>query len=275
MFRTLVGLAAVGLSVTALSQAPPAPPAAAAATPKTTDGHPDLNGFWGNGPIGFPLGPVGAKASSTISAPLRNGDISNLTNDNVIARRVSDNMPIYKPEYWAKVEELDHNGNKMDPFVHCMPPAVPRLGPPAQIIQMPNQILFFYRVAFQRNDFKIIPIGPRTHPLDPDGTWTGDSIAKWDGDTLVVETEGFNDQSWIDSQGYLHGYNMKTTERFHRDGNSLIYSVTVEDPDYLARPWVIEPQKLGKIDMPNYYLDDAPPCSDRDADHQVGTQREL
>jgi hypothetical protein len=238
------------------------------------DGHPDLSGFWSAGVHeGFP--PPGAGDPAVIKVPMRNGDFSNLTNDNVLARRADDNLPLYKPEFWDKVVELDHDGNKKDPFVHCFPLAPPRIGPPAEIIQMADQVIFFYRVTFQRNDFRIIPIGPRTHPLDPDGTWTGDPIASWDGDTLVVVTEGFNDQSWIDSEGYLHGYNMKTTERFRRVGEKLTYDVTVEDPEFLQRPWVLASKTLVPIKEANYRLEDSPPCSDRDTEHQVGTQREL
>jgi hypothetical protein len=253
------------------------PAQASAATPKSADGHPDLTGFWVDakgGFPGFPLPPNGGDPA-VFKVPLRNGDISNLTNDNVLARRANDNLPAYKPEYWDKVVELDHNGNKLDPFIHCLPIAPPRLGPPAQIIQMQYQVLFFYRVPFERNDFRIIPIGPRTHPLDPDGTWTGDPVAHWDGDTLVVVTEGFNDQSWIDSEGYLHGYNLKTIESFKRVGDTLTYNVTVEDPDYLQKPWVLDTQTLIPIRKPDFRLEDSPPCSDRDSEHQVGTQREL
>jgi hypothetical protein len=275
------------LAGTALSQgapgprAPGAPPAAKAApvaTPRTADGHPNLSGFWAPGGISpFTLGPAGGPAvfDGGVRAALRNGDISNLTNDGSIGRRVTDNLPLYKPQYWDRVNELDHTGNKSDPYIHCMPPAPPRLGAPAQIIQMPNQVLFFYRVIFQRNDFRIIPFGKRTHPLDPDGTWTGDPVASWDGDTLVVETEGFNDQGWLDPAGYLHGYNLKVTERFHRVGNEMTYDVHVEDPDYLQRPWDVDQQPLVSVSAPGSYLEDAPPCSDRDSDHIVGTQREM
>jgi hypothetical protein len=248
-------------------------------TPKTAEGHVDFTGFWADpfGFMGFPMGPPPGNASEAgiLKVPLRNGDISNLTNDNVLARRADDNLPLYKPQFWVKVEELDHNGNKMDPFVRCLPIAPPRIGPPAEIIQLPTQVIFFYRIPFNRNDFRIIPIGPRTHPLDEDGTWTGDPIASWDGDTLVVVTEGFNDQSWIDAQGYLHGYNLKTTERFQRVGDTLAYSVTVEDPEYLQKPWSLKPQTLVSVKTPNFRLEDSPPCVEHDIDHQVGTQREL
>jgi hypothetical protein len=206
---------------------------------------------------------------------VRNGDISNLTNDGVIARRGSDNIPLYKPEYWDRVLDLDYHGNLQDPFNSCMPPGVPRMGPPRRIVQLPAEVFFFHAIIFQRNDYRAVPIGERLQPVDPDGTWMGDPLARWDGDTLVVVTEAFNDQSWIAPQGYIHGYDMKVTEKFRRDGNKLYYDVTVEDPEYLQKPWVKETVVLNRITDPKYRMEESPPCSDRDNKNLVGKQREM
>jgi hypothetical protein len=251
------------------------PAAQSDTTPKGADGHPDLNGYWGQQGFNPFAGPPDIKFNGKMVIPLRNGDISNFTNDAVIARRASDNLPLYKPAYWAKVQELDHAGNKLDPFSRCMPLTPPRIGPPAEIVVLPQQVILIYKVIFQRNDFRLVPFAPRTHPLDPDGTWTGDPVAHWDGDTLVVVTEGFTDDTWLGPEGYLHGFNLKTTERFRRVGDNLIYDVTVEDPDYLQKPWVLPTKQIPRITQPGFTLDDSPPCSDRDVDHEVGTQREM
>lgn len=259
-------------------------------TPRQADGRPDLSGYWnvppmgiavggpeggpGGGLFGPPGGPVDPK-DVAITPPLRNGDISNLTNDGVIARRSGDNLPLYKPEYWDKVLQLDFNGNLRDPFNTCMPPSVPRVGAPVRIVQLPNEVFFFYSIIFQRNDFRLIPIGPRTHPIDRDGSWLGDPVGHWDGDTLVVETQGFNDQTWIGPEGYLHGYDLKVTEKFRREGDTIIFDVTVEDPEYLQKPWVFETRRLRRNTTPNFRMAESPPCSERDNSHLQGKNREM
>jgi hypothetical protein len=242
----------------------------------SSDGHPDLSGYWGAGFQGL----VGTDSPSNgrdhaFTLTLRNGDVSNLTNDSVIARRSSDNIPLYKPQYWDRVLNMDLNGNQQDPFNSCMPMGVPRMGPPRRIVQTGSELFFFYVVPFQRNDYRDIPIGARSKPLDADGSWMGDPIGHWEGDTLVVETEGFNDATWFGPQGYVHGYDMKVTEKFRREGDKLFYDSTVEDPEYLQKPWIRDTIVLNKIPDPNYRMDESPPCSDRDNRHLVGKQREM
>ena len=266
---------AVAVSASAAVVAETAAPGAV----RTTDGHPDLSGYWSEGgPGGLgALGaapPPGAKDLS-LTPPLRNGDISNLTNDGVIARRSGDNLPLYKPQYWDKVLDLDWNGNKLDPYSSCMPANPPRLGPPRRIIMLPNEVIFFYSPIFQRNDFRDVPIGARNHPVDRDGGWLGDPVAHWEGDDLVVVTEGFNAESWIGPQGYLHGYDMKVTERFHLTPQGLVWQATVEDPEYLQKPWVMDPVRLRLLTGDHLFMEESPPCADRDNKNIVGKQREM
>jgi hypothetical protein len=269
---TLVGAGSPGLA----EEAATPQPAPASAAPRAADGHPDLSGYWSNGFGGLQTTAAPPQGQNyTTVLPVRNGDISNLTNDGVIARRSTDNLPLYKPEYWSRVLEMDWNGNQEDPFNSCMPPSVPRMGPPRRIVQMGDEVFLFYAIIFQRNDYRDVPIGERKHPVDRDGTYLGDPAAHWEGDTLVVVTEGFNDQSWIGPQGYIHGYDMKVTERFHRDGDTLDYDVTVEDPEYLQRPWVFNTAHLKRINTPDYRMEESPPCSDRDNKNLVGKQREM
>ena len=278
----LLALAAFALPVPAPAQGRGNPGAAAAPAPapRTPDGKPDLSGYWAGGRGGIEVGglfggPPPNPNDLAISAPLRNGDISNLTNDGVIARRTGDNLPLYKPQYWDKVLQLDYDGNLRDPFNTCMPPSIPRMGSPTRIVQLPNEFLFFYSVIFQRNDYRSIPVGPRTHPIDRDGSWLGDPVARWDGDTLIVETEGFNDQTWIGPEGYFHTYDMKVTEKFRRDGDAMVYDVIVEDPEVLQKPWVLETRRLRRITTPNFRMEESPPCSERDNAHLQGKNREM
>jgi len=288
---SLAGAAAVLVSASpAAAQFEPAgsaPAPSVAPTPRTPDGKPDFNGYWqatpprpggGAAPGGIPIAPDTGRLgpNDLVQANnLRNGDFSNLTNDGVPARRQGDNLPLYKPEYWEKVLDLDLNGNKQDPYGQCFPMSTPRMGPPARILQTPTDLFMVYRVPFQQNQFRTVPIGPRTHPVDRDGTWNGDPVAHWDGDTLVIETVGFNDLSWLGAEGYFHSYDLKVTERFRPQGDRILYDVTVEDPTVLQKPWVMNTRTLYRITDPNYRIEEADPCSDRDSTQIVGKQREM
>jgi hypothetical protein len=281
--QAAVGFAIAAVAAAAMAQPVPAP-AQAAPSParpigRSADGHPDLNGYWspnppraGARPAGLPAGDANDLAAV---GAYRNGDITNLTNDNVPRRRMSDNLPLYKPEYWEKVLDLDLNGNQEDTFDHCMPMGVPRMGGPARIMQGPSEFVFFYNVQFQHNQYRDIPLGPRRFPVDRDGSWLGDPVARWDGDTLVVETEGFNDQTWIGPEGFFHSYDMKVVERFRPEVDRLIYDVTVSDPEVLQKPWVMTTRTLYRNADPNFRMEESPPCSDRDLKNLVGKQREM
>ena len=104
--------------------------------------------------------------------------------------------PMYKPEFWERVQHLDREGIQEDPTFHCKPAGVPRMGPPAKIVQTATELIFLYQ---QGNTFRVIPIDGRPH--DPiksqDTTWYGDAVGKWEGDTLVIDIVGFNDESWL------------------------------------------------------------------------------
>jgi hypothetical protein len=260
--------------------AAPAGAQSPATTPRTADGHPDLMGFWSPGPPMELAGLFGPSANAqsgdrVLEVNLRYGDIANLTNDNVIGRRAPDNLPLYKPEYWDIVLENDLEGNQRDPFNSCLPIGLPRLGPPARIIQTATELVLQYTVPFQRNEIRIVPIGPRSHKVDHDGTWFGDPVANWDGDTLVIETIGFNDQTWIGPEGYIHGYELKVTERLRREGDALHYDVVTEDPEFLQKPWVQPTTRLNLVRRPGYRIEESPPCSERDNEHIVAKNREL
>ncbi len=86
--------------------------------------------------------------------------------------------------------------------------------------------------------FRIIPTDGGPHPVDPDPTWMGDSIGHWEGDTLVVDSVGYNDKTEI--SGYRHTEALHIVERFSRpDYNTLQYEATMEDPNVFAKPWTV------------------------------------
>jgi hypothetical protein len=243
----------------------------AQSTPRTADGHPDLSGVWN----GANAGPY-IKAEDPNSALLaaRDGTLINFERDNTIVRRSDPNKPLYKPEFWEKVKYLDQNGNTEDPSFGCVPGGVPRMGAPAKIVQTPTELIFLYVSGGAQgwgDQYRVIPIDARPHtPLqDLDGTWKGESIGHWEGDTMVIDSIGFTDTSWIDIGGYFHSENMHVVERVRREGGTLTWQATVEDPDVLLKPWTMNPRTLKLNSDPKAMLPETLPCIERDLHHLV------
>ena len=155
-----------------------------------------------------------------------------------------------------------------------MPAGVPRLGAPVQIIQKDNMMVMVYAAVTAVGSPRIFFIDGR--PLDPEQVsqegWNGTSVGRWEGDTLVIGTKGFTDESWLGS-GYIHGYQMKVTERLTRTGNDLRIETTVEDPEYLAQPWVRYPRTIQYSTDPNAAWEEPLPCDARDVTEMVGHNR--
>ncbi|HKC54624.1 MAG TPA: hypothetical protein VKC35_00820, partial [Vicinamibacterales bacterium] len=158
-------------------------------------------------------------------------------------------------------KDLEVRQSQEDPAFYCKPAGVPRMGPPAQIIQMPDKVIFLYAT----NLFRLIPIGA-THRTDIDTSYMGDSVAKWEGDTLVVDVNNLNDDTWLGPDGYFHTEAMHVVERFTRNGDAINYEVTVEDPNVFTRPWVMNARALRLGSRP---LEEGPPCVEKDAEHLV------
>ncbi len=212
--------------------------------PRTADGKPDLSGMWGGG-----VGPLAASQEGAQGPNFagRNNSWAAFEEDNALRRLTADNLPVYLPKWWDTIKNNDYDGNWLDPRHRCMPEGLPRIGAPQYILLGSDQktIVMGYNTGFTgRNEVRIFPIDGRPHNanLAKAETWYGDSVGHWEGDTLVVETIGFTDQSWLHKSGYAHGFNMKVTERITRPTpTTLRWEATVEDPDYLAQPWVMPP----------------------------------
>jgi len=112
--------------------------------------------------------------------------------------------------------------------------------------------------------FRIIPTDGRGHAQGQETSANGDSVGHWDGDTLVVETNNFTDDTWMGDNGLFHSDKMVVTERLQRKGDTITYFVTVDDPTVLAKPWVMDPRPLI---LQHDVLEQAPPCIDLDAGH--------
>lgn len=276
------------LSTAAIAQdAAPAGRAKSAAsmpTPRTPDGHPDLTGLWMGGGGGGAFGEVTPtnddylKTDANGFAPsiiaTRNGSFTNFERDSTLTKRMGGNLPKYKPQYWDTVNKLDRDNNHTDPSNNCMPAGVPRVGAPSQIVQTPNALFLMYvpgGASGATATFREIPTDGRQHTAleDLDGSWNGESIGHWDGDTLVIDSIGFNANSWLDKQGYLHSENMHVVERLTRNGNTLTWQATVDDPDVLLAPWVMNPVTVRLNPNPKAILPEPDACSERDLAHTV------
>ena len=105
---------------------------------------------------------------------------------------------------------------------------------PQQFVQTPKQIIILYEYM---HTFRVIPIGGK-HPDDFIPSYMGNSVAHWEGDTLVVDAIGFNDKTWLSGTGTFHSEDLHITERYTRvDKDRIDYEVTMEDPKVLTKPW--------------------------------------
>jgi len=275
--------------------------AATAPTPRTPDGHPDLTGLW-NGllvspenvsqlardtsnelwNVGIDVGADGARDVNSgaviemFSPAAHIGNVKDTERANSLGRRMGSDKPLYKPEYWARVQEFDANSNENDPAFHCMAAGVPRIGIPNQIGQSPTRLILIYPgqggLLATQTTYRIIPTDGRKHtPLDDlDGTWNGEGVGHWEGDTMVIDTIGFNSSTYLDQVGgYFHSENMHVIERIQRVGNTLSWQATVDDPDVLLKPWTTVKRTWMLNPDPNAVLAESMPCSERDFAHTV------
>ena len=150
---------------------------------------------------------------------------------------------------WAKAlqQQRETNDHRDDPLARCLPHGVPRVNTnglfPFKIIQTPGIVVILYE---QLNLFRQIFLDGRKLAGDVNPTWLGYSTGKWVGDTLVVETSGFNDQTWLDtSKGHPATTALHVTERFRRkDFGNLEVEATIDDPKAYTKPWTTTAQKM-------------------------------
>ena len=148
--------------------------------------------------------------------------------------------PTYKPEYLAKVKDLFDHESKTDPVFYCGKPGVPRIGTPRKIVQLPNEIIFFYE-DISGDPYRIIPTDGRKHRENGNPSAYGDSVARWEGNTLVVDVTNFVDDTWFGEGGYFHSDAMHITEKYTRVSKDRInYTAIIEDPKVFTKPWVVE-----------------------------------
>lgn len=224
---------------------------AAYRAPRAGGGHPDLNGIWqAMNEANYDLEAHVAKPAMA----LRPGPYGPVPAAPVLALGAAGAVPPslgvveggeipYKPEMLAKKKENQENWLTRDPEIKCYLPGVPRanyIPQPFQIFQNAKQIFFAYQFAGAVRNIFLKDPGPA--PVD---SWMGQSVGHWEGETLVIDVSGFNDQTWFDRAGDFHSDALHVVERYTRTSPDVIsYEATIEDPKVFTRPW--------KIHMPLY-----------------------
>jgi hypothetical protein len=188
-----------------------------APTPRTADGHPDFSGVWemyaeGENP----------KLLTNLAADLKPGDVPFLP--------------------WAETtyKERAASNGKDHPGAQCLPSGIPEkdtVPHPYKIVQTPDLIIILYE---SRTIYRQIFTDGRPLPPDPNPAWQGYSVGHWDGDTLVVETAGFNGKTWLDMSGHPATDALHVTERFtRRDLGHMDLQFTINDPKAYSKPWTV------------------------------------
>lgn len=192
--------------------------------PRTKDGKPDLSGiYWAPGSrTESPTGSADSIFAANIARNLKPGDL------------------VMQPWGEKLYKERQANKGKDDPEKFCLPSGVPRTNSlPYKIVQTPTVVLIMYEGNI--HTYRQVFLDKKEHSDDLDPTWYGESIGHWDGDTLVVDTVGFNDRTWLDAAGHPHSEQLHVTERYARpEQGRLEIEVTVDDPKAYTKPFTVK-----------------------------------
>jgi hypothetical protein len=246
------------LAVVGVDAAPQGSAAAAKPTPRAAGGHPDLTGMWYRRVAGPVTQRVGKSLVIVNNAPVVEG----------AGNRYNPGTPTYKPQFLARIKELKDDQINVDPAFHCGPPGIVRIGPPHRIVQTAREIVILYD-DLNGNFFRLIPIDGRKHRTGIEPSAHGDSVGRWEGDTLVIDVRNILEDTWLGDNGLFHTANLKVTERLTRQGDTLKWEAIVEDPEVLEEPWKVTPRTLTL--MTNTEIEEAAFCEDRGvADRATG-----
>jgi len=141
---------------------------------------------------------------------------------------------------WAQAKFQENSSAKQsDSALRCLPPGVPRImfmARPFEIVEKSSRILFLYEGG--AHVWRQVWMDGRAHPQDPNPDWLGHSIGHWEGRTLVVDSVGFNDKTWLDDAGHPHTEQLHVIEKLTRANQRMMkYEVTIDDPGAYSRPW--------------------------------------
>ena len=213
-------------------------------TPRLADGHPDFSGQWfpnsaGQGVSGrFGVDPAAVRQFDPKATP--------------------EERPAFQPWALDKIKSMTPTELELSKSsVNCLPRGVPAIwlqNPyTTYIMHKPGVMAQLYEVL---NNWRIIHLDGRPLPKQPEPFFHGNSAARWDGDTLVVDSTGFDDRTYIMPNGWFHSDELHVTERYTRPSmNYLIVEITVDDPKVLQKPWKSAPRRwtLGNGDIYEFY----------------------
>jgi len=210
-------------------------------TPKTSDGQPDIQGYW-------------RQTNNVTTYSLERGEADRAEHIRITGQRAATGKPIVDPADgripylpWAaeKYRYLVsvHNGPEsvvdLDPVARGFMEGTPRINLQTgfQILQSPGQVTFLYEYG---HHFRVVPLDGRPHIGKDIKLWMGDSRGHWEGNTLVIEVTNHNDQTWFDQVGAFHGSDLHVVERWtFADKDHIDYEATLTDPKVYSRPWTI------------------------------------
>jgi len=245
-----------------------------APTPRTADGHPDLSGFWGTAGNGYAVaygyfskdGKTYYTDAGGVYPP--GGD---LTPEQVADRKrrlLPENLPPYKPELIAKVQDHLEHHTQDDPVFHCGAPGFPRIGSPTNILQTPTELVFLYDKG-ERNAFRFIPTDGRGHDPTLNPSYYGDSIGHWEGDTMVIDVVNLDDSTTLSGNAPFHSDVTHVVEKLRREGNVLNWEVTVDDPKVFTKPYTQHQTVI--IGLKGGHALEEAPCAEHDTGHLVNS----
>ena len=182
-------------------------------------------------------GPAAAGGSPPRTADGR-ADLSGVWNKRLVQNTAAMVEPLpFTPEGLKSFNDV---WNHVDPTSHCKFPGVPRVNTspyPFQIVQLPDKVIFLYEYM---HNFRVIYTDGRPHRKNWEPSLMGDSIGKWDGDTLVIDTVNLTDRTWLDDHGNRHSDALHVTERWRRvSATELSYEETIDDPKFYTKPWTV------------------------------------
>lgn len=261
------------------------PPAAAveaakkAPTPHLADGHPDLTGFWQ--PAGWGYAVTGGKLSadgktyftSSGGGPRKGQSQSPEKVAELKKRLEGANLPPYKRDLLTKVKYLGEHQSHEDPAFKCEPKGFPRVGPPTEVVQVPQEIVFLYDTvnSSEQNAFRMVSTDGRGHDPTLNPSYYGDSIGHWEGNAMVIDVTNFVDDTWLSQSGTIHSDAMHVVEKLTREGNVITWEVSIDDPKVFTRPWVITRHLIHGL-KGGHALEE-PPCIEHDYGHLVNDDR--
>jgi hypothetical protein len=224
-----------------IPRTPDGKPNLSAPTPRTADGKPDLSGIWS--------GPGAGSYDRNIARDLKPADIQPWAE------------ALYQQRVLNEGKDAPRANCLPDPFVYYHAVDI------ARIVQTPGLIVVLYQGTTNSVHRTIFTDG-RKLPVDPNPTWMGYSVGHWEGDTLVVDTAGFNDRGWLDIEGHPHTEALKITERFtRRDFGHMDLDLTIDDPKTFTRAFSL---KMPKRLTPDTDLIESVCENDRSVPHMLG-----